>query len=167
MSATMYVPGRGVVALGYRAVDAAVSEYDERLFAADHPHTGTPSIFIKMPPDTEWQQGDGLAIDGNRCVPVMAFPHGFPHTDEVLRRLHEADAVRRGHELLDHMNRANAALNEPARREAAERAGVVAEVTESAMHRIGKTSYYRSLAKLDPKQRVSTVNKRKNKHGRG
>lgn len=153
MSATLYVPGRGVVNLAYRAVDRAVAEYDERLFAADHPQTGTPSIFIKMPPDSEWNLEEGLSIDGNRCVPVMAFPHGMPHEDAVLRRLHETDAVRRGKELLDDLNRRNDALKEPARREAAEQAGEVAEVWESAMHRLGKTKHSRSLRKCDPKQR--------------
>lgn len=151
---TIYVPGRGAVDLDCRRVDAAVNEYDERLFAARNPRNGLYTVFVKMSPFTDWLTDDGLDVDGQRCLPVMAFPEGFPETHEVLRRLHETDALRRGTEILDEINKKNAQLAEPSRRAASEHAGELAEVMESAMHRQGKTPYHRSLRKRDPKHRA-------------
>lgn len=150
---TIYVPGRGVVDLACRNVDQAVNEYDERLFAARHPHNGQDTIFLKMSPFAEPFGDDGLDIHGQRCIPIMAFPTGFPETHEVLGRLHRADAVRRGDEILDEINRHNDKVRGVIRARAAERAGEVAEIAESAFHREGKTSYHRSFAKRDPKHR--------------
>lgn len=151
---TIYLPGRGVVDLATRRIDAAVRGYDERLFAGRHPHNGLDTIFIKMPPGTAvFVSGDGLDIGGQRCQALMAFPQGFPETHEVLEKLAKSDATRRGTQILDEMNQANYRLQEPARRAAEEMAGLSAEVAESALHRLGKTRYSRSLPKRDPKQR--------------
>lgn len=166
MSSTIFVPGRGAMDLSCRKVDLAVNEYDERLFAARSPVTGVDTVFIKMPRVTDWMTQDGVDIDGTRCMPVLGFPAGFPDPSEVTQRLYEIDATRHGTEILRFMNTANEKLKEPARREASERSGIVAEVSESAHHRLGVTPYHRSLAKKDPKQQVSTANKNKRKHGR-
>lgn len=153
MSTTLYVPGRGAMDRTCRDIDLAVSEYDERLFAAKNPRNGLDTVFIKMSPFTDWLNDDGMDVAGQRCVPIMAFPEGFPHRDEVIARIYRADAVRRGDEILNEINKHNESLKEVSRRAASEQAGEVAEVSESMMHRLGKTRYSRNLPKRDPKQR--------------
>lgn len=140
---TIYLPGRGVVNLTHRAVDEAVHAYDERLFAATHPHTGNDTIFVKMPPHFE----DGIDIGGQRCLPILAFPEGFPHTDDVLKRIYQADAVRRGDEILREIHRHNDRIKAEKEYESSERAGELAEVIASYRHRNGETPYHTSMRK--------------------
>jgi hypothetical protein len=150
----IHLPGRGAVDLATRKVDLAVNEYDERLFAAKNPRNGLDTIFIKMSPFTDWMTDDGLDIDGQRCIPVMAFPEGYPSPAEVLSRIYAVDAVRRGAEILDEINKHNESLKEAERYTASESAGETAEVMESVMHRLGHTSYHRSLPMNGPRQRA-------------
>ena len=148
---TIYLPGHGVVDLEARRINKVVNQYDERLFAARHPLTGDYAVFIKMSPAYDGE--DGLEIAGQRALPIMAFPNGFPHEDQVLGELHKRDAVRRGTEILDEIHRANEARKEPYRRAAADAAGAVAEAQTSFLHRYGHTPFHTSLRKRDPKQR--------------
>lgn len=149
---TLFIPGRGVVDLEARRIDAAVSEYDERLFAARHPETNHPGVFIKMPPS--YDGDNGLVISGQRAIPVLVFPGGFPHPDHVLGELHKRDAVRRGTEILDEINRRNDQLKAAGNHAASEAAGEVAEVMASARHQLGLTPYHQSLRKRSPKHRA-------------
>jgi len=150
----IFVPGRGVMDLDCRRVDLAVNEYDERLFAARHPYTNDPSVFIKMSPFTDWLLDDfGLEIGGQKCMPVLAFPHGFPEPHEVIHRLRKADSLRRGTKILKEINDNNSRIQAQAAYIQAEAAGAVAEVQESFEHRQGLTRHSRSLPKRDPKHR--------------
>lgn len=150
----IHLPGRGAVDLATRKVDLAVNEYDERLFAAKNPRNGLDTVFVKMSPFTDWMNDDGLDIDGQRCLPILAFPEGFPHPEEVLRRVYLADSVRRGDEILNEINRKNEAIRVAERYRASEAAGETAEVMEHVSHRLGLTPYHRNLRKIGPKQRA-------------
>jgi hypothetical protein len=151
---TIYVPGRGAMDLDCRRVDIAVNEYDERLFAARHPRTNIPSVFVKVSPFTDWLNEDfGVDIAGQRAMPVLAFPEGWPSNEVVLRKLIASDAKRRGTAILDEINDKNAQLRRNAEYIQQQAAEAVAEVQESFEHRQGLTKYSRSLPKRDPKQR--------------
>lgn len=151
---TIFVPGRGAMDLECRHADRVVNEYDERLFAAVHPHTNVPSVFIKMSPFTDWLRDDfGLEIAGQRCMPILGFPEGFPPREQIIERLVKIDAKRRGTKILDEINRNNDAIKREAAYIQEQAAGVVAEVQESFEHRQGMTRHSRSLPKRDPKQR--------------
>lgn len=150
----IHLPGRGAVDLATRNVDRAVNEYDERLFAARNPRNGLDTVFVKMSPFTDWMSDDGLDIEGQRCLPVLAFPEGFPDTQEVLRRIYLADAVRRGSEILDEINKNNEKIRVAERYAASEAAGETAEVMEHVTHALGRAPYHRSLRMNGPKQRA-------------
>lgn len=140
--------------LGCRQVDLAVSEYDERLFAANHPDSNTPTIFIKMSPFTDWLREDfGLEIAGQRCMPILAFPKGWPMPHEVVRKLTEIDSQRRGTALLREINDKNDRIRAQAAYVQSEAAGEVAEVWESMERNKGRTSHSTSYRKRDIKQR--------------
>lgn len=142
---TLFVPGRGVVDLATMRLDAAVREYDERLTFATHPHTGQPTVFIKMEADAD----TGVQLDGSNVMPVLAFPHGTePDPEFVKRELYMRDSLRHGLELLDDIRRNNDALRREHQERASEAAGILAEARESYLHDQGQTPYRRVLRPL-------------------
>lgn len=147
MSASIYVPGRGVVNLAARRIDNAVREYDERLFFARHPQNGQWSVFVKiaggLPEDF------GTVVEGQHAFPVVGFPHDRdPETldlEEIMHKLYKADSMRHGTRILDEMHEHNEKVRAPARAAADDAAGAMAEVVESYTHGQGDTKYSRLL----------------------
>lgn len=140
MSFQIYLNGIGWTDHRVPAVLEAVKQYDERLYFDKHPVYGDWCVFIKMP-------------HGQDSLPIMNYGREIPHPDDVMKRLYKADALRRGEEILDNMNRHNDDLRDQDRAIVDEAEWEAAEVIESFNHRIGETSYNRSLRKQDPKHR--------------
>lgn len=138
MSATIYLPGRGVVDLEANRVDRAVHEYDERLSFARNEETGDYCIFIKM--ERGWDGPDA-------GLPVLGFGKQIPHPEDALKRLYQADSLRRGNEILDDINRTNDDVHKQLDAAAHEGAGHYVEALESYMVHNGQTRHLRSLSK--------------------
>lgn len=136
----IYVPGQGMVNAAHRRVNRLVNAYDERLFAATNPQTGWDTVFVKMPPSE-----DGMDIAGQRALPIMAFPTGFPGDDEIQEKIVKADALRRGREILDEIHRHNERIEADNRYRVEQAEGEMAEVVESFRHDQGLTPYRRVL----------------------
>lgn len=107
-------------------VDRAVQEYDENLRFGRNEGTGQWCIF--------------RIVRGEAPLPILGF-NEIPHPEDALKRLYRADAVRRGEEILDEMNRHNAALDKELDDQASDADGIAAEVYEHAFRMMGKTPY--------------------------
>lgn len=144
----IYLPGRGMVDLAARAVDRAVNEYDERLFASKSPVSGLDTVFIKMPADSDL----GVEIEGTRAYPLLSFPDGFPEPHFVVERLYNADGKRQGDRVLRELRAHNEKIKAEHRYRADQASGELAEVIASYQHSQGLTPYHTSLRKQSPKQ---------------
>lgn len=140
MGVQIFVRGLGMVDSECYAVHKAVNEYDARLSFERHPVFGDYCVFMKMP-------------HGQDPLPVFNYGQSIPHHEDAVKRLHQADAVRRGEEILDNMNQHNEELRVQSALPAEHAEWELAEAMESAFHRENKTNYFRSLPKKDPKQR--------------
>lgn len=136
MNDAIWLPRVGVTNLQARRVHTAVNEYDENLLFAVHPETNQWCVFRKIPNDTATVDGFGTEVAGQRVIPILGFTD-IPHPEDALKRIYSADAVRRGEEILDQMNRENEALKEPARKAAQDGAGILAEGMEWAFRERG------------------------------
>lgn len=144
MSATIYLPGRGVVDLAANRVDRAVNEYDERLSFARNEQTGDWCVFIKM--ERGWDGPDA-------GLPVIGFGREIPHPEDALKRLHNADSVRRGSEILDSINRHNEDIDKQLDYASSQGAGHYVEALESYGVHNGITRHRRSLSKATESRR--------------
>jgi hypothetical protein len=102
-----------------------VVEYDERLIFSQHPLNGQWCIFMKMPADYETE----TQIDGNNVLPLLGF-RDIPHPEDAVKRLWQADTLRHGEQMLDEMNRRNAARKAEYEKAASDSSGEAAEAME-------------------------------------
>lgn len=135
MSVSIYLPGAGMVNLTARRVVQAVREYDERLLFGRNEETGMWTVFIKMSAD---YPGDAIEVGGYKVLPILALPGSEPpHPDDVLKALWERDALRRGEEILDDINRRNKEIRDRHERAASDGAGIAAEALEWGFRKQG------------------------------
>lgn len=133
---SLWLPRRGDLDLQTRRVMRAVEEYDEQLrFARNE------------------RNGDWVVTLGEGGIPVFGFGRELPHADEVPRILAKHDIARHGKKIMDALARDAERKRLDGEYRYSETTGEVAEVMESAMHRLGGTPYKRSLRKQDPKHR--------------
>lgn len=111
-------------------VDKAVQEYDENLRFGRNEETGQWCIF--------------RLVRGENPLPILGF-NEIPHPEDACKRLFQADAMRRGEEILDEMNRQNEELDKHVDAAADEANGIAAEVYEHAFRMMGKTPYLKSF----------------------
>ena len=109
----------------------AVREYDPNLDFGRNERTGQWCIFLK--------RGTGEAskeVD----LPILGF-NEVPHPDDALRRLHQADALRTGNEILDKITKNNADIE--ARKEVAaqEATQAAAEGFDWGFRQMGKAPH--------------------------
>jgi hypothetical protein len=83
------------------AASQAAKEYDARLGFGRNEETGQWVVFIRQGETEETRGGD---------LPILGFDT-IPSPDNVKKRLYESDAVRRGSEILDQINRHNQEIN--------------------------------------------------------
>lgn len=75
----------------------AVQDYDQNLDFGFNEVTKQWCVYLK--------QGT-MGASKDKDLPILGFNH-IPGRDEVQKRLYQSDALRRGHELLDQINRHN------------------------------------------------------------
>jgi hypothetical protein len=124
---SIWLPQKGDTNFAALRVDKAVREYDDQLSFGQNNDTGDWCIF--------------LIRRGEAPLPVIGFGREIPHPDDAIKRLYRADAKRRGHEILDEINRSNAELERARDEAAAEGEARLAEVAEWALRTEGKTSH--------------------------
>jgi hypothetical protein len=73
-------------------------------------------------------------------LPVLGF-EDIPHPDDALRRLHQADALRTGHEILDQINRANKEIQDDKDLVAQQAIEETAEGFDWGFRQMGKAPY--------------------------
>jgi hypothetical protein len=118
----IWLPGSGVTDLAAVRVDRAVNEYDEQLHFGRNEDTGQWCIF--------------LIRRGEAPLPVLGF-NDIPYPDDALKRLYQADAMRRGEEILDQMNRDNDKLREKDEEAVKQGIGIAAEAFEWGFRAMG------------------------------
>lgn len=123
---SVWLPGRGHTDFAALRVERVVQEYDEQLTFGRNNDTGQWCVF--------------LIRRGELPMPVLGFDH-IPHPDDVLKKLYQTDAKRRGNEILDEMNRHNKALEAEREVAAVEAEAHLAEVAEWALRVEGATPH--------------------------
>lgn len=123
MGFVTFVSGRGMVDSDVLAVDRAVSEYDERLYFDRNLETGQYCIYLRT-------------IPSEPDLPLFGFDE-IPQPLEAVGRLHRADTLRHGEQILDDMKRRNENNLEPLRRKTDDAEGQTAEGFEWAFRKMG------------------------------
>ena len=117
------------------AVRTAVKEYDPNLDFGRNENTGQWCIFLK--------HGTSQATSKND-LPILGFD-SVPHPDAALRRLHQADALRRGREIMDSIERHNDSIRDGLERETDDAGGQLAETFEWAFRKMGKAPHSKTI----------------------
>jgi hypothetical protein len=113
------------------AVDSAVREYDPNLGFGLNEQSGQWCIFLRHGSNELTAESD---------LPVLGF-EDIPHPDDALRRLHQADALRTGHEILDQINRANKEIQDDKDLVAQQAIEETAEGFDWGFRQMGKAPY--------------------------
>jgi len=133
---SLWLPGLGETDLRVRKVAHAVRDYDESLRLAKDENFGNWCVVI-----------------GEMGHPVFSFGMELPDPYEVPRILEQHDTKRYGKQIMEALARESERKRLDEEYRYGQTTGEVAEVMESAMHRLGGTPYRRSIRKMDPKQR--------------
>lgn len=110
----IWIPGRGNLTAAESEAQRFIEEYDERFVLARHNVTGDWVIFVKLARDD--------------LYPVMGLGREIPPLEEIKRRMYQADALRRGDEIRQEINRRNEDIQK------AKRAAADAAIGETAEH---------------------------------
>jgi hypothetical protein len=131
----IWLPGVGVTDLGVRAVAQAVKLYDENLDFGRNEDTGQWCVF--------------LLRRGELPLPVLGF-EDVPSPEYAVQRLHRADALRRGDEILNEINDHNKRREDGYEQRAREADAMSAEHYRWAFEQQGKTPYFKSIGRKNP-----------------
>lgn len=82
---------------GLKDVQDAVKRYDSNLDFGKNEATGQWCVFLRQGTMAGSQEND---------LPILGF-NDIPHPDDVLKRLYQSDALRRGQEIVDDIQRHN------------------------------------------------------------
>lgn len=82
---------------GLKAVQDAVRQYDANLDFGKNEATGQWCVFLKH---------GTMAGSKDNDLPILGFSD-IPHPDDVLKRLYQSDALRRGQEIVDDIQKHN------------------------------------------------------------
>lgn len=117
---------RGMVDPKLRAAQRVVEQYDPNLMLARHEGTGDWCVFL-----TEKASPFGLPF------PVIGLGPELPPPDEIEKRLMQADTARRGREILDQLERKNAAIKADREARMDDASGIAAEALEWGFRKQG------------------------------
>lgn len=106
-----------------------VEQYDENLMLARNVDTGDWCVYLK-PRANPFGQTD-------KPFPVIGLGPELPSPETIQRRLYQADAKRRGDQILNDMNSHNESLMQPKRIAADTGTGIAAEVFEYGFRKMG------------------------------
>lgn len=112
---------------GLREARQAAQEYDPNLDFGFNEVTQQWCVYLKR---------GTMAGSAEKDLPILGFNH-IPGRDEIQKRLYRSDAARRGHEILDQINRHNDEITKRGDRRTDEAAGEVAEALEWAYRKMG------------------------------
>lgn len=129
---TIWTPA-GFEARESMATRRAVREYDENLDFGKNEKTGDWCVYLKRGTTV-------LSVHGD--LPILGFQH-LPGPDEVVKRIYETDAQRRGKAILEELNKHNETQHDEGRRAVADAEGQVAETFEWGLRKQGATSHKR------------------------
>lgn len=118
-----FVYGRGMVDSDELAVDRRLNEYDERLYFARNLDTGQYCAYLKTPPSEP-------------DLPIFGWD-SIPDPEQAIRRIHQADALRHGDEILDRIDRQNAERERPYKEAVEDAEGELAEAFEWGFRKMG------------------------------
>lgn len=118
-----FVAGRGMVDSEVLAVDRAAGEYDERLYFDRNQETGQWCVFLKT-------------IPSEPDLPIFGWD-SIPHPDDAIKRIHQADSLRHGEEILDRIDRENAERERPYKEAVDDAQGQLAEAFEWGFRKQG------------------------------
>lgn len=129
----------GLVDLNVAQVDAAVNEYDERLYLDKHPETGDWVVMIRMErPSAPY--------------PVYGFQYTLPEPREVIQKLRANDSQRE--DIRQQIINFNKAKERAADHLVREQVGAGAELAEHVVRKSGRIPETRSLRKVTPKKKA-------------
>lgn len=112
-------------------VNVAVREYDPNLGFGKNEKTGQWCIFLKHGSNALAQEAD---------LPILGFDQ-IPHPDDALRRLHNADALRTGRQILDQIERQNKELHDQKDQAARQAVEETAEAFDWGFRQMGKAPH--------------------------
>lgn len=128
----------GLVDLNVAQVDAAINQYDERLYLDKHPETGDWVVMIKMERPSD-------------PYPVYGFQYVLPSAREVIQKLRSTDSQR------EDIRKQIIKYNEQKARDAdhivKEQVGAGAELAEHVVRKSGRIPETRSFRKVTPKKK--------------
>lgn len=124
---TLWIPGRGELAMGELAAARAVEEYDPELMLGQDRRSGDWVVLIKRDPP----------------YPVFGLGPTLPSPDEIKRRLYQADTKRHGGKLADELDRANERAKQELRDRADDATGEVAEALDWGFRKLGSHPFPR------------------------
>lgn len=104
------------------SVERVVNEYDERLYFDRNLESGQYCVFLKTVPSEP-------------DLPIFGWDY-IPDPEAALRRIHQADALRHGEEILEQIDRANAERNRPYDEKVEEAEGELAEAFEWGLRKL-------------------------------
>jgi len=113
------------------SVDTVVRDYDQNLGFGKNEQTGQWCIFLRHGSNELTAEAD---------LPIMGF-NSIPHPEDALRRLHQADALRTGREILDQIERANKDILDKKDEAAAQASEETAEAFDWGFRQMGKAPY--------------------------
>lgn len=116
---------------GVGAIRKAVREYDSNLDFGRNETTGQWCIFLKQGATAASQEVD---------LPILGF-QDIPHPDDALRRLHQSDALRTGNQILEQINRHNAAIEKQRDIAGEEASAETAEAFDWGFRQMGKAPH--------------------------
>lgn len=127
----------GLVDLNVLKVDAAVNDYDERLYLERHKETGDWVVMITMERPSD-------------PYPVLGFKD-LPDPRTVVQKLRESDSQRE--DIRQRIMQYNKAKDRELDHKIQENVGAGAEALEYISRKEGKVSEYKSYRKVKPKKK--------------
>lgn len=129
----------GLVDINVIQVDAAINEYDERLYLDKHPETGDWVVMIRMErPSAPY--------------PVYGFQYVLPSAREVVQKLRETDSQRE--DIRKNIIKYNEEREKALDYEVKQNVAAGAELVEHIARKEGRIPEYKSYRKVTPKKKA-------------
>lgn len=121
----LWLPGVGETSVDEREASTAVQEYDSDLVLGQRRDSGEWIVFLQRGGDAQ-------------PLPVLGLGTRLPHPQDILKKLHDSDARRRGDKIVSEIVKRQDAAKKELVYESHERDGVLAEHLEHGFRKEGK-----------------------------
>lgn len=129
----------GLVDINVIQVDAAIKEYDERLYLAKHPESGDWVVMIHMERPSD-------------PYPVYGFQYTLPSAREVVQKLRETDSMRE--DIRKNIIKYNEDREKAIDYEVKQNVAAGAELAEHIARKEGRVPEWKSYRKVTPKKKA-------------